>query len=366
MTFNDNFRCKCVLSIRPELEQSARILLPESVLDTIMQRNQHISVMFFAIRNTALGISVYAGVDSFTAQQGTVFIPFWMMEYLQVNEDNTVRVSLTSLVPATRALFQPQDDAFLNLPNPRVILEYSLRQHPCLTQGTILNIEFNNKIYRLKVLKTEPKSAVQILHADVICDFATPVNQFDHKWNEPDTDSSDEELNQKVQVGRTLRGETFTTKPTPIHSTFEKREAERRRGNKFTVTRIEDGREILPPKPKEKKTKPKNPEEKFNAYGPGHIIKVKKGKKQPQSQSQPTPTPAPQPVKPQPEPKEEKKNPFSGSARTLSGAPVLPKVIPKPTMRPVVEEKKNPQQEKKEEKKVEKKDYFKGTPRSLK
>lgn len=278
MTFSDNFTCHSpAFSESAELEQTGRILLPESVLNDIYQNNERAPpVMFFAIRNPRLGNTVYAGIQSFTAPPGIAYVPYWMMEYLQVEEGGLVRISLTSLMTATRALFQPQDEGFLKLPNPRVILEYSLRQHPCLTQGTVLNIHFNEKVYRLKVMKTEPKSAVQILKADVICDFAAPLSQFDHRWNEADTDSSDEEGSQQLAVGRTIRGAVHVVEPKPIHSTLQKREEERKRGNKFAVTRIEYGKEILPPKPKEKKVS--NKKEVFT--GQGRIIKTKKGESQ--------------------------------------------------------------------------------------
>ena len=155
MTFSDNFSCHSpAFSSKPALEQTSRILLPESVLNDIIQLNNDRMppVMFFSIRNPRLGNTIYAGVESFTASPGVAVVPYWMMEYLQVEEGGLVRIALTSLMTATRALFQPQDDAFLRLPNPKVILEYSLRKHPCLTQGTVLNIEFNGKNYKLKVM----------------------------------------------------------------------------------------------------------------------------------------------------------------------------------------------------------------------
>ena len=73
---------------------------------------------------------------------------------------------------------------FNELPNVRVILEHSLRNHTCLTQGTLIPIEFNNKIYELKILKVEPEKSVCIVHADVITDFARPASEFEHHWGE--------------------------------------------------------------------------------------------------------------------------------------------------------------------------------------
>jgi ubiquitin fusion degradation protein 1 len=232
-------------------------------------------VMLFEIRSIQLSSVVCAGVHTFTAPLGYVILPKWMMSTLQVKDDERVGVNLTSLPNATFSLFQPLDSQFLSLPNPRVILEKSLRQFPCLTKGSIIAIEFNQREYRLKILKTQPADAVCTLHADVICDFAPPVSEFDHHWDTSDTDSASDEALMTFEIGRTLRGDVVMKDPRPIRSTLEQRERERReRPPVAGVTQFVAGQPIPPPKP------PEDNNQKGKAFhGVGRTVKKAKNQK---------------------------------------------------------------------------------------
>lgn len=306
-----------------DLEKTGRILLPESILNAIMTRyDRPPEVMIFSIRNQKAGIACFAGVQEFKTQQGHVCMPFWMMDYLRINEGDPVIINLTTLPTATRALFQPQDSNFLKLPNTKVILEYTLRSHPCLTQGTIINIYFNNKVYKLKVLKTEPQRAVQILRADVVCDFATPVNEFDHKWNQSDTDSSDDEESRRVRIAHTIGGQKYIEKPKPIRSTLAQREKERRtKPDLVGVKRFEAGEEILPPKPKEAKRKVSIENKQDPYQGGPKFLKVTKSNEAlaQAAKKEEKKRPAAAPLVPQEEKKPEPKPAFVGKAHNLKG-----------------------------------------------
>lgn len=287
--FSDTFTCNsCGYCDELALDETGLILLPEDVLNTIAQQNETIPpVMLFCIKNIRHGTELYAGVKSFTMAQGRVCLPYWMMEFLQCSENDRVNISLVYLPKATRALFQPLDSNFFDIPNTKVVLEFKLRQYPVLTQGTVLQLVFNDKVYKLKVLKLEPSNAVQTIHADVVCDFATPVTEFTHHWNDPDTDSSDDEAAKPTVIkGHLLKGKTIerVEEPKPLHSTFASREEERLHGHVFRTKEIVAGQEILPPKPKEKMK-----EKKVDFFqGGGHILNPKKARGKGAKSSQPT------------------------------------------------------------------------------
>jgi hypothetical protein len=217
--------------------------------------------MIFSVFNRRLGILIYAGVQSFVTEPGQCSLPYWMMEYLKIDYRDIVDVSLitTTLPLATRAIFQPADAGFFTVPDPKKLLEERLRVHPCLTQGTVLTIPYHSESYRLKVLKTEPQRVVSTIDADVVCDFATPLSQFQHSWFTEDTDSSDDGQCQ-LRVGFTAGGAMMVEQPGPMRSTYVKREQDRARGVVQGVTMILDGKEILPPKPREEPKPVKRPE----------------------------------------------------------------------------------------------------------
>ena len=113
---------------------------------------------------------------------------------------------MTKLKNCTEAVFQPYDESFNRLPNPRVILEHSLREMPCLTQGSTIEVAFAGNAYPLKVLFLKPDPMVTIISADVITQFARPLCHFDHHWGEEEeVNDNKKEENMFKGVARTIK-----------------------------------------------------------------------------------------------------------------------------------------------------------------
>jgi hypothetical protein len=311
----------------PELEYTGRVLLPEAVLPAVLQRNEGQSDdWLFELRNTRRNIVVYAGVESFTAPTDLICIPGWMRRHLQVQECDIIDVAPATLSKATRALFQPTDSKFLSLPNPKVILNIALLRYPCLTQGSLILINFGGREYELKVYRTEPAPGVHSWYADVICEFAPPASDFNHRWENSDSDSSDDEALMRIDIGRTLKGELTIADPKPIRSTFAQREEDlSKRPFIAGVTRIIDGQAILPPRPKEvEKSKGPNP-----FQGPARFVKPpRRAATQPSKTAPKREDSAPARTRPAPPNPEEAKPKFAGVGRTLSGSTIEPPPVP--------------------------------------
>ena len=60
-----------------------------------------------------------------------------------------------TLPVATFSKFQPLSKDFLDLSNPKAVLEMRLRHFACLSKGDIVAINYNKKIYELNVLETK-------------------------------------------------------------------------------------------------------------------------------------------------------------------------------------------------------------------
>jgi ubiquitin fusion degradation protein 1 len=83
-------------------------------------------------------------------------------------EGDLVTVTLlTTAGIGTFALFEPQSVDFLDISNPKALLENTLRNFACLTKGEIIVIRYNNRIYELKVLDTKPTEAINIIECDL-------------------------------------------------------------------------------------------------------------------------------------------------------------------------------------------------------
>lgn len=98
-----------------------------------------------------------------------------MMHNLLLEEGELINVECVSLPVATYARFQPQSEDFLDITNPKAVLENGLRSFACLTTSDIIAIKYNQKIYEMCVLETKPGPAVSIIECDMTVEFAPPV-----------------------------------------------------------------------------------------------------------------------------------------------------------------------------------------------
>eukprot|EP00126_Sphaerothecum_destruens_P006296 Sdes_comp19299_c0_seq2m10380 len=117
----------------------------------------------------------HCGVLEFIADEGKVYLPYWLMQNLALEEGSLVRVKSATLPVGTYAKFQAQSTDFLDIWNPKAVLENALRSFACLTEGDMIAIDYNNKIYELSVLETKPKSAISIIECDMNVEFEAPV-----------------------------------------------------------------------------------------------------------------------------------------------------------------------------------------------
>lgn len=101
-----------------------------------------------------------------------------MMKTLDVETGDLLEIKSTSLAPASLVKLQPQSTNFLDISDPKAVLENAFRNFATLTQGDIFSFEYNDTIYDVAVLEVKPtseKMGVSMLETDVSVDFAPPV-----------------------------------------------------------------------------------------------------------------------------------------------------------------------------------------------
>jgi len=166
------------------------VLLPPSILNELADSQQY--PLLFRITNPHTKMVTHCGVLEFTAKQGTVSMPEWIMNNLGVSEQTTVEISNVILSPATFIKLQPQSKDFLEIYDPKAVLEKTLRSYSAVTKGENILIRYNDKNYFLKVLEIQPldiKNAVSIIEADVNVEFAAPVGYVEPTLPPPTTSS---------------------------------------------------------------------------------------------------------------------------------------------------------------------------------
>ena len=90
-----------------------------------------------------------------------------MMRNLLLEEGALLTVESVSLPVATFSKFQPQSPDFLDITNPKAVLENALRNFACLTTGDVIAISYNAKVYEFCVQETKPGRAVSIIECDM-------------------------------------------------------------------------------------------------------------------------------------------------------------------------------------------------------
>eukprot|EP00092_Neocalanus_flemingeri_P107391 GFUD01137836.1.p1 GENE.GFUD01137836.1~~GFUD01137836.1.p1 ORF type:complete len:305 (+),score=106.50 GFUD01137836.1:53-967(+) len=175
--FNTQYRCYPVAMLpgneRSDVEAGGKIIMPPSALDQLTRLNI-VYPMLFKLSNKKNKRTIHCGVLEFVADEGKIYIPYWMMQNLMLEEGGLVQVESATLPVATFSKFQPLSKDFLDLTNPKAVLEMRLRHFACLSKGDIVAINYNNKIYELNVLETRPSAAVSIIECDMNVEFEAP------------------------------------------------------------------------------------------------------------------------------------------------------------------------------------------------
>ena len=130
--------------------------------------------MLFELTNERDNRKTHCGVLEFVAEEGTCYVPYWLMQHLLVREGDILKVVNTSLPKGTFVKLQPVSKEFLEVHNPRAVLENSLRHFATLTKGDNIVIGYNKKKFEIEIVETKPSEAVSIIEADIEVDFAPP------------------------------------------------------------------------------------------------------------------------------------------------------------------------------------------------
>ncbi|KPM37221.1 hypothetical protein AK830_g9354 [Neonectria ditissima] len=179
--FDEYYRCYPVImapgSERPELNYGSKIILPASALDKVSKLHVQWPLLMEMI-NGEKGKHSHAGVLEFIAEEGRAYIPQWMMETLGMDVGDMIQIRTTSLELAKMVKLQPQSVNFLEISDPKAVLEKAFRNFATLTKGDVFNFEYNDEVYDVAVLDVKPetdKMGVSMIETDVSVDFAPPV-----------------------------------------------------------------------------------------------------------------------------------------------------------------------------------------------
>lgn len=87
-----------------------------------------------------------------------------------------------SLGKAKFVKFRARSVDFLEVSNPRALLEVSLRKYTCLTVGDIICIKHGTKKFYMDVREVDPNGQASIIETDCNVDFEEPLGYKDSKY----------------------------------------------------------------------------------------------------------------------------------------------------------------------------------------
>lgn len=176
--------------------------------------------MLFKVENRKTGRSTHCGVLEFIADEGHVYLPYWvsnaskaftaaarpeqilicfmpdlvqMMQNLALEEGEIVNLRSASLPKGTYVKLQPHTTDFIDITNPKAVLETTLRNFSCLTVGDQITINYNNRQYFIDIVEAKPQAAISVIETDCEVDFAPPLDYVEPTRPEPTPDPMQEQ-----------------------------------------------------------------------------------------------------------------------------------------------------------------------------
>ncbi|KAI9894831.1 MAG: ubiquitin fusion degradation protein [Vezdaea aestivalis] len=176
--FNEYYRCYPVVMLqgneREKLNHGGKIFMPPSALEKLIRL--HITYpMLFELTNGVAQTKTHAGVLEFIAEEGRAYLPYWIMQSLSLEPGDMLQIKSTDLPPGSFIKLQPQSTNFLEITDPKAVLEKAMRDFSCLTTGDIFSFSYNDTVYSIAVLESKPARAISVLETDLEVDFAPPV-----------------------------------------------------------------------------------------------------------------------------------------------------------------------------------------------
>lgn len=119
--------------------------------------------MVFCLKNGSK--MTYCGVLEFVAEEGLCYIPNWMFKMLKFPEPGSP--GTVALVSDMKKKYghvrhmiklQPHQTKFIDMENPKAILEYQLRNFTCLHEGDTISIQVFKDKFEIDILEITPKN----------------------------------------------------------------------------------------------------------------------------------------------------------------------------------------------------------------
>jgi ubiquitin fusion degradation protein 1 len=167
-----------------ELNSCGKVVLSEQILVRCTTRNGFPFPLVFKIETipndneTSETQSLMCGVSTFEANRNEAHLPSWMMSRLSVYAGEEVNIYVVSqkIPRGSGILLQPMTSDFLEISNPKTVLERGLLSFTCISDGDTFPITYNERIYHVRVTETRPARTILLTDCDLEVEFMAPAD----------------------------------------------------------------------------------------------------------------------------------------------------------------------------------------------
>lgn len=99
-----------------------------------------------------------------------------MLKNLRISTGDVVTIKFVKLAKGTFVKLQPHSKDFLDINDPKAVLEMALRNYSCLTVGDTFCFDYNNRTFNIDVKEARPDTAILTIDTDCEVDFEAPLD----------------------------------------------------------------------------------------------------------------------------------------------------------------------------------------------
>lgn len=159
-----------------------KILLPISVLEAISSMDIEHPYIFELSKVGIEGLKTYGGVQEFIYTGGEhMYLPKNIMDKLYLEEGENVDIQSIKMKKIEYLKLKPMSMDFLEIEEPKVILEEAFKNYTCIMEGDMIGFEYGGIPMRVEVTEVRPDGrAMVLLDTECEVDFEPPVGYEEH------------------------------------------------------------------------------------------------------------------------------------------------------------------------------------------
>ncbi len=162
------------------METKDKILMPLSALDTLSRLNLEYPLTFEIFRFGFEENKTYCGVLEFVDNTNFIYLPQKIMDKLYIGEGENLEIRYVNMKKIEFLKLKPLSRDFLKIMEPKLILEETLKNYTCISNGDILDVEIEGVNIEVLVTEVLPDGKGMTIDCECEVDFEEPLGYQEH------------------------------------------------------------------------------------------------------------------------------------------------------------------------------------------